>query len=715
MKRIILSFTICCLIAFSLQAQNFISKVPIHANTVIKYAGENFSKSMPLKKVDTYNFIKTTLLHSLNMDSLKSITELGIDFEQDTYQYITSEDSSMSFVTMLHVKNASQFETFIKAFYITEKEAVKKDGFQFLTASSGNYVGWNSNTAVIVSTSFSYRKNYYDYYETTNTVDSAASAATEATSDTAIYAPPTDAIKDNGDVIVEAPIEESKSIAVDEAKAPNPKKYNNLKDKKKPIKKKKSTTTKKRNTTTKSKKKPKAQRPQVIEETTVEMVEEVKSDYDLKRELWEQRQQTIADKKQEQVAEKIITAVFSNTTAENISNKIAYNKIVDAVAPVSVWFNAQNIASQYSKFLYGNMSYGLRDLGRSMPFLNFMNDTTGNFSNAVNVYFDNNKMRMEQKSFSTDETMNNLGKAIMNNKQNQSFTNYINPNNIGHFSISINTEAAINYYYTIAKKLFNGYANRNEKYDYTDIINLYIDLIEIMIDEKGISDLNTGNYLFVLHDMKTKLVKYTDYEYDKEYNSKPIEKTKKELSPNFSVIIETRKEAFMEKLMRLPLKYAEKDNIDYKDRGGYYELSFEKDKYPINSLYFLIKDGKAMMTTSKEVLDMALKNASYKINEDTKKSILNNNYSIKLDTKGLMDAIADQIDDKTNKKIAQYLKDNMGDFKVESAFKNGMVQGTTTMNVNGKHSNSLEFIFNMIEAINNIIVTENVEKEKVIN
>jgi hypothetical protein len=705
MKRIILSFTICCLIAFSLQAQNFITKVPSHANTVIKYAGENFSKSMPLKKVDTYNFIKTTLLHSLNMDSLKSITDLGIDFEQDTYQYITSADSSISFVTMLHVKNASQFETFIKAFYITEKEAVKKDGFQFLTASSGNYVGWNSNTAVIVSTSFTYRKGYYDYYEAAATADSLSSVV--AAVDTAIaYTPPT---------VTEEYSKDQGYEAVDAVKSP--KKYNNLKDKKKPTNKKQPTKNKK-NTTTKSKKKTKAQRPQAIEETsisTTEVIEEVKSDYDLKRELWDQQQQAIADKKQEQVAEKIISAVFSNTTAENISNKIAYNKIVDAAAPVSIWFNAQNIASQYSKFLYGNMSYGLRDLGRSMPFLNFMNDTTGNFSNAVNVYFDNNKMRMEQKSFSTDETMNDLGKAIMNNKQNQSFTNYINPNNIGHFSISINTEAAINYYYTIVKKLFAGYANRNEKYDYSDMINLYIDLIEIMIDEKGISDLNTGNYLFVLHDMKTKLVKYTDYEYDKEYNSKPIEKTKKELSPNFSVIIETRKEAFMEKLMRLPLKYAEKDNIDYKDRGGYYELSFEKDKYPINSLYFLIKDGKAMMTTSKEVLDMALKNASYKINEDTKKSILNNNYSIKLDTKGLMDAIADQVDDKTNKKIAQYLKDNMGDFKVESAFKNGMVQGTTTMNVNGKHSNSLEFIFNMIEAINNIIVTENVEKEKVTN
>ena len=92
--------------------------------------------------------------------------------------------------------------------------------------------------------------------------------------------------------------------------------------------------------------------------------------------------------------------------------------------------------------------------------------------------------------------------------------------------------------------------------NYSDGVDLYIDLLEIMIDEKGIADLTPGNYLFVLHNMKTKMGDYTDYTYDEEYNKSEVKKTKKELSPDFTFAFETRNEKFMQKLAALPVKYA---------------------------------------------------------------------------------------------------------------------------------------------------------------
>jgi hypothetical protein len=41
-----------------------------------------------------------------------------------------------------------------------------------------------------------------------------------------------------------------------------------------------------------------------------------------------------------------------------------------------------------------------------------------------------------------------------------------------------------------------------------------------------------------------------------------------------------------------------------------------------------------------------------------------------------------------------------------------MVQGTTILNIKGNHNNSLEFFFDMIESINNIMEQDKQEKEK---
>lgn len=132
----------------------------------------------------------------------------------------------------------------------------------------------------------------------------------------------------------------------------------------------------------------------------------------------------------------------------------------------------------------------------------------------------------------------------MNSKQSNGLVNYVNPDNIGYFSMSINTEAMANYYYTYMKKyLANIYGTK----DYADIMDLYIDLLEIIIDEKAIAELLPGNYLFVMHDMKPQIVNYTDYEYDDEFNRKEVKKTRKELSPDFTFALETRREDFMKR------------------------------------------------------------------------------------------------------------------------------------------------------------------------
>lgn len=685
MKKFTLALCLLCMAFSAATAQNFLNKVPSTASVVIKYAGDNFHTNMPMQKLDSYNFIKHSFFKMLQIDTLTSLQNIGINFEQDTYQYVTNEDSSLSFVTLLHLNNVPQFLQLIKGTYKAGSgtKTEKKDGFDFISVSPETYIGWNNAVAIVVHTTYQNKKNYYDYLY--NSKDTAAVAV------------------DSAIAVTEAP------VMVDSAPTFTPPKI--VKDKNVTAQKTPSKTAKGKTPAAKTKtpahstvktKKP-APKKKYINENYESHIQD--SLNELKRELWEQQQEMLAKKKQQSVAENIMNTTL-NGSISSIENEVSYKKIIDPAANASVWINTESISKQYWNYLYRDAYYIL-----GMP-KNIVKDTTDGYKSSANIYFDKDKMRVEQKTYAADTKLAALGNAVMNSKQNPSLAGYVNPGNIGYFSMSINTEAMTNYNYTLLKKYFSNMAYTSE---YADVVDVYIDLLQIVIDEKGIADLAPGNYLFVMHDMKTKTVTYTDYDYDKEFNKKEVTKTKEELSPDFTFVMETRKDAFMEKIAHLPLKYAEKEKYNYKDKGGYYELAFEEGKYPISSLYFIVKDGKAIVTTSKEVVDMTLKNTGYNVDAATKNSILNNNYSFQLSSKRLLEKMNSSLTTDLSKKVSEYLAANLGELKMESSLKDGMIQGTTTLTITGNHSNSLEFFFNIMEGINDIIEKEKQDKTKQVN
>lgn len=640
MKKFIVSIILCCMAFTVTNAQDFLSVVPSNATVVIKYSGDNFSKTLPVEKLDRYGFIKNNLFKTLHLDKRTTLKNIGIDFGLDFYQYITMDDTCINFVSLLNIKNEAQFLKLIKANFGSTQKITIKNGYSFMPISETSYIGWNKNKAVIVNSSYQNRQSYYPYY-------------TEPTTDTTT-------VVTIDSVVVEAPVADTMVEVVPEEKT------------------------------------------EEMRQTEDSLQQIRDSIYNMKWELWNQQQDMIAKKQQQFAAEKIISNSFAGNIT-SIKNDPAYQKIVDPGAHVSAWLKTESIFSQYSNY-FNKGAYGI--LGKAA----FHNtDTSADFNTAVNMYFDKDKLRMESKSFSADAKMNNLMLNVMNSNQNTNLVKYVNPGNIGYFSASINTEAMANYYYPLMKKYMTNMYGMN---DYADVVDLYIDMLEIIIDEKGIADLLPGNYMFVMHDMKPQLVDYTDYEYDAEYNRKEVKKSKKELSPDFTFAMETKKEDFMKKLANLPVKYAKKEGYNYKEKGGFYELAFDTGKYPIKSLYFIVRDGKAIVTTSKEVINMTLNNTGFATDAETKNSILNHNYSLNINTKRLIEKLDTQLSSDVNKKITDYLSKNMGDLKMESSVKDGMVQGTTILNIKGSHSNSLEFFFDMMETINNIIEQDKQEKEK---
>jgi hypothetical protein len=80
-----------------------------------------------------------------------------------------------------------------------------------------------------------------------------------------------------------------------------------------------------------------------------------------------------------------------------------------------------------------------------------------------------------------------------------------------------------------------------------------------------------------------------------------------------------------------------------------------------------------------------------------------------------LEKLGPELSTNASKKVNDYFLQNFGDVKMESNVKDGIIQSTTTINIKGEHTNSFEFLFDIMDAINNIMEKEKQEDEKKIN
>ena len=95
MQKLILAFMLSCMARTVTNAQGFIDQVPSNATLVIKYSGENFSKAVPLQKLDHYGFIKDDFFKTLAMQVVKYVKKskcCGGEVEFRSSQSVKSMD-----------------------------------------------------------------------------------------------------------------------------------------------------------------------------------------------------------------------------------------------------------------------------------------------------------------------------------------------------------------------------------------------------------------------------------------------------------------------------------------------------------------------------------------------------------------------------------------------------------------------------------------------
>ncbi len=658
MKKLIISLCLP-LISYS----GFCQQVPNNVSLVIKYNGARFDESLPIEKIDQYKFIQSLIQKEMNYEGIFPLDRSGIDFTQTAIQYIQSSDSGMSFVTRISIKNLPDFLELVKRNYRSEMKTTKAQHFEYLKISNHKYLGWDGKNAILVYVSTN-EKYGYDYYYPSQEV--------------------TDSVNNVVDSIVDA----------------RRKEINEMEDRAAVIEKSK-----------------KKKKKEIEEDIAPPVVSWYAEDEDLKYDLrdsinallsdqWYKERDSVKAAQKRAAAIQTLTEAFEGKNTISLSELKGYGTVTDETAHANVWLNYGSLYNQLiSQFWSG--FYGYNPLS-SMQHVLMSGAEESGYIMGMNLFFEKDQIKIKQLVHSQDGQLQQLSRQMYKSRQSRALAGYINPNHLGYLSVSFNSEAMIHYYYKSLKDYFGKSYFTSE---YADLINLYVDLLEIAIDEKGLSELAPGNMIFVLHKMGLKEVTYKDYEYDDDFNQKEIMKTKTELSPDFTFSIATKRADFMQKLVAVPVKYAEKGNYKYAPTGNYFTLSLEDEKTPVNALYFGVKDDRVVITTSKETIENTFSGKGYKLNGQTKKNIFSNNYAGVINTKQVLQAIGPELSTETNRKIRKLLEENLGNITMESNFKNGLAQTTYALKIDGNHSNSFEFLFNITDAIRGIIEVEK-EKEK---
>ena len=646
-------FLLTCFSA-TLFAQDLANKVPQNSPFVFCINSKNLNDKVALKTIQEYPWMQTLLEKELKFLP-KDLSQTGIDNSKNIYQYYTNKDSVMNYVVLIPLTNAVQFEKLIQAKYGDSLKVKKQANYNSVATSKTHHLAWNDKFAALVTATYTkpYKNIYDEPYSDLNLMDT-----TNVLVDTAVvnYDYPT--------------VEEIKPT-------PEPKKTKTAKKSK----------SKKGKKTKKTVKEPTEEEIYAAQEKAEAELEETNRKLE---ELERKKTDSIERLKIKTVVDLVFNETFDPANEKQTANT-ALLKNNDGKSDFYVHADLDVLTGQLFS-TYG--AYG----GMNANFLSIYKNGLLNSNYHLNGYFEKDKIRLNQVITPKTEEIKKSYQEMFDSKMDKNLLNYIGSNVLGYYSVSMNTEAIMNYEYQVLKKTLNSVYQTYTKESASDKADVFIDAVALFLDEKAIADLIPGNAVFVLHDLKKVKKDFISYEYDENYEQKEIKGAKDELQPDFTFLLNTKNESFVNKLLKLPLNSGKFTGTDYQLTNGYYTINFEKDNL-LENLYFGLKNGVLMITTSKENVENLINQRVMPLQADLKKSISKNNSAGWFDLQKIITATKTEFDKNVKTNYYDIALKDAGSFALETKFKNGAIVTESSYTIRGEHTNSLQYFFDLIDKI----------------
>ncbi|WP_288438403.1 hypothetical protein [uncultured Chryseobacterium sp.] len=632
-------------------------KIPADAVFYMEVNGKQLNSKINWNKLNP-------LLHELSKKSKEApswtdYSKTGIKYDAVQYHYASFNDSIKTYNTHFIIDNKEKFREFINSVKKKGQEVSNRKNYSYVDINDDVFVAWNGSRAVL--SMISYTKPYKDLWSAEAVADSTAVAVDSVyaeAGDTAYtdepekpfdYKEEIKNLKDDIKYLKESIKDNNREIARIQKDIKYLQKHHKY--------------------------------PQEKESAgNSENEEEIPNDgyaYDEEDKAYKKEQDSIRRENFKIVkknAEDRFDLYFASSLEIEVPGEML--KFRDANSDVFVYADYGRIVNDG---IYGKMtkfySYGQF----------FKNMYNSNYS--YNLYFDKDKVRLVNNYQHKNEEIQKNISAIYKGKKNRKLLELINEKSVGYYAMNVNGAKCFDMMYSLLQN-----SGENE---YKKEMELVMETMKIVLDEEAITKIAPGNGIFVLNELKSKTVEYTDYEYDADFNEKEVKKTKEIAVPNFTFAFATENEGYWNRIFDM-LSTNKKLSKRFSKKGNLYTFKEEKDGGYIDQLFFTVKDGVVyLMSSSDNNLSVKQSDISRKWAKDSAKYPL----SGRLDIQKLLTGLDKEFKTPKERKTLDAIRKNVGEVYYKTEVKGESIQTEMNYNIKDSSENSLMYFFDIFDQV----------------
>lgn len=657
------------LFCFSLAFAQQRMKMPADVLFYMEINGKQLDKKINWEKFNP--FLREVAKKNKEKLSWTDYSKTGIKYDAPQYHYASFNDSVKAYTAHFILDNKEKFQEFINSIKKKGLEDSRKSNYSYVSLDDDIFVAWNGNRAVLKM--ISYEKPYKDKWDdmavqdsAMAVIDSVAAAVDSVAVDSAYVAEPEkpfdykeeiqylkddikylkESIRDNNAEIEK--IQKDIRYLEKHHKYPEEKKGSTDKKYEEPI----------------VETEPMPAPEEDMEDLQIPEYDDFKKERDsLKTERFKMHRKLVEESFDQYFNSNLELDVPSGMTASR-----------DAASDVFIY---TDYGSLVNNRIYGRMM-------KMYEFGSLLNSAY-NSNSSYNLYFDKDQVRLINNYQHKNPEVQKSVSEIYKGRKNKKLARLINNKSIGYYAINVNGSKYFDMMYALIKNAGDTVYQKETE--------LIMETVKIVLDEEAISKIAPGNGIFVLNELKSKTVEYTEYDYDDDFNEKETKKTKEVVVPDFTFAFATENEEYWNRIFNL-LATNKNTAKNFSKKGNMFSFKEDKNSGYLDELFFTVKDGIVYVMTSAEGLRVENQGQNSK---EWMKDSMKYPASGRFDVQKLLAGLEKEFKTGSERKMLDTVRKNVGDIYFKSEAKGNTIQTEIDYSIKGSSENSLMYFFDLFD------------------
>ncbi len=601
-------------------------------------------------------------------------SKTGIKYDAPQYHYASFNDSVKAYTAHFILDNKEKFQEFVNSIKKKGLENSRKQNYSYVSLDDDIFVAWNGSRAVLKM--ISYDKPYKDKWDETAVADSAAavidSVAAAIVDSVAVDSAYADTPEKPFDYKEEIQYLKDDIKYLKESIKENTAEIEKIQKDVKYLEKHHKYPEEKKGSTDKKYEEP------IVEVEPLPGPEEDMEDLEIPEyeDFKKERDSLRAEKfkMHRKLVEESFDQYFNSDLELDVPSEMTASR--DAASDVFVY---TDYGSLVNNGIYGRMM-------KMYEFGSLINSAY-NSNSSYNLYFDKDQVRLVNNYQHKNPEVQKSVSEIYKGSKNKKLARLINDKSIGYYAINVDGSKYFDMMYALMKNAGDS--------KYQKETELIMETVKIVLDEEAISKIAPGNGIFVLNELKSKTVEYTDYEYDNDYNEKEIKKTKEVVVPDFIFAFATENEGYWNRIFNL-LAANKNTSKNFSKKGNLYSFKEDKNSGYMDELFFTVKDGIVYVITSENGLNIENQGRKSKnwMKDSTKYPA-----SGRLDVQKLLTGLEKEFKSGSERKMLDTVRKNVGDIYFKSESKGNTIRTEIDYSIKGSSENSLMYFFDLFDEL----------------